>query len=398
MHLPAGLIKHANTLRKKATARQLRYLFAILVLAPVPWLRRRYSAYSRHRYLRSGEVPHVFDQEIAAALPLTETEQGYLEQFRNKTEVFHGGNELGLRHRVTAYRLTDCEILPRSFSVVHHPSERIQLCPDWRLERNVVRPFRPRSISHESGLVISMRQGPHYFHFLLDRLVMLHRVLSEVPEVRSATVLLGEKIAPYQRAGYDIVKREYPELQLRTVRDDEKVVCDQLIMACRDGHHSVINVFADTEGLRHVGRSYREHYRVGDCKPQRLILLSRKQQKLRRLLNEDELFARLAPLGFELVVPENLPHDQQVALFASARVVIGGCGAALTNLVFCQPGGLLVELCPIGLHEPFWFALAMQVRLKHRFVGGQDIRLYDAFTVDIEQILAILQQEIGLSA
>lgn len=386
------LMRLARTLRKKATVRHLRYLLVIALLGRVPALRRRYSAYFKARHLTPAAKECVFDFENQTDLRLSTPDIAYLRPFADFLGEVLRPDELTLSSHFAAYRLANSAILPRSFSVVHLPSESIQLCPDWRAERNLIKASRPRVPLHVAGAVISMRKGQHYFHFLLDQLVMLHTLLANVVEARSATILLSKGIAPYQQASYEILKQEYPTLQFLSVGDDEKVTSDELFMTCQDTGRKYLNVFADRDALRHIGEGFRAYYKVDKKPPHRLLLISRNRQKLRKLLNENELFGKLAPLGFEFVEPETLPHVNQVELFSSARLIVSACGSALTNLVFCQPGGTLITVCPEGRHEPFWFALALQMGLAHRFVSGYDLQLYDAFRVDTDRVLALVKE------
>ena len=62
------------------------------------------------------------------------------------------------------------------------------------------------------------------------------------------------------------------------------------------------------------------------------------------MLNENELFAALAPLGFESIVPGEMSVAEQIATFSSARSIVGAHGAALTNMIFAPPGATIVEL------------------------------------------------------
>lgn len=78
--------------------------------------------------------------------------------------------------------------------------------------------------------------------------------------------------------------------------------------------------------------------------PTRKIYLTRKHANRRKLLNEEELLRVLERQGFEEVVPEKLSVSEQAALFHESKWVVGLYGAALCNVVFCQPGSVLVEL------------------------------------------------------
>lgn len=74
------------------------------------------------------------------------------------------------------------------------------------------------------------------------------------------------------------------------------------------------------------------------------LLISRRKAARRRIVNEKQLWDNLKPLGFQEVVLEDYSIREQARLFASAKVIVGTHGAALTNLVFCSPNTQVVEL------------------------------------------------------
>lgn len=65
------------------------------------------------------------------------------------------------------------------------------------------------------------------------------------------------------------------------------------------------------------------------------IFVSRRGTNHRRF-NEDEVFEILERRGFKKVYPQELTIEEQVSLFNGAEWIIGGSGAALTNLLFCS--------------------------------------------------------------
>lgn len=76
----------------------------------------------------------------------------------------------------------------------------------------------------------------------------------------------------------------------------------------------------------------------------RKLYITRSDAPMRRLVNEDALMDRLAPLGFERVSLSGMAVREQIQLFASASVIIGPHGAGLANVVFCEPETLVIEL------------------------------------------------------
>lgn len=75
------------------------------------------------------------------------------------------------------------------------------------------------------------------------------------------------------------------------------------------------------------------------------IFITRKNTN-KRNFNEDDVFSILEPYGFVKIAPEEFSIENQINLFYNAQWIVGGSGAALTNLLFCQPNCNIV--CIIG--------------------------------------------------
>ena len=80
------------------------------------------------------------------------------------------------------------------------------------------------------------------------------------------------------------------------------------------------------------------------------IYLSRKNAIYRRILNEEELIALLDSFGFTSFCLETLSLLEQIDLFSQAKVIVAPHGAALTNLIFCNPGVKVIEIFAPSYH------------------------------------------------
>ncbi len=76
----------------------------------------------------------------------------------------------------------------------------------------------------------------------------------------------------------------------------------------------------------------------------RRFYIARRASLNRRLINEDEVIAALARMGFVAIELERLSLAEQIALFSHAEVVVAPHGAGLANLVYAAPGCRLIEL------------------------------------------------------
>lgn len=82
--------------------------------------------------------------------------------------------------------------------------------------------------------------------------------------------------------------------------------------------------------------------------PVERIYLSRRRLSLKQLTrviaNEILVEKLFRQAGFTVIYPEEVPFEDQLALYANARVVAGPSGSALHNSLFMRPGAKLIEL------------------------------------------------------
>ena len=71
---------------------------------------------------------------------------------------------------------------------------------------------------------------------------------------------------------------------------------------------------------------------------------ARRGASSRVLINEAEVAAAMADLGFDVFEPEAHAPAEQVAAFASADIVVGPAGSGMFNTVFCRPGTKVIDM------------------------------------------------------
>lgn len=106
------------------------------------------------------------------------------------------------------------------------------------------------------------------------------------------------------------------------------------------------------------------------------IYISRRNAKVRRFINEDEISAFLEKLGFKTVILETLSIQQQITLMTRAKTIIAPHGAGLTNTLFCQPGSQLLEIfSPRYVPDCYWI-ISNQVGLDYYYLIGDNGGIY----------------------
>ena len=130
-----------------------------------------------------------------------------------------------------------------------------------------------------------------------------------------------------EAAGIPIDRCEFIDINT-TVVD-----CDRLLMPTFDRLASELH-----PDLMNIHRRMREQYAPG-ARPERDIFITRSAWGgSRELVNRAEIEAIATEAGFEMVSPEKLSFVDQIALFASARTVVGETGSGMHSTLFSHPG------------------------------------------------------------
>lgn len=98
------------------------------------------------------------------------------------------------------------------------------------------------------------------------------------------------------------------------------------------------------------------------------IFISRKDAGVRRMINEDEVFALFEPLGFYRYELGKLTVLEQIALFNQAEVVVAAHGSGLINLMFCNKDVHVYEIFQ-GRGDCTFYYLALMCGLRHTSVS-----------------------------
>lgn len=224
------------------------------------------------------------------------------------------------------------KILPESFAFPYHLDE-------WRY-RSVFKFlvanyfFRRRRKIEREVLWITDYWSTEYYHWLTDVLTRLF-----VVRERLSDLLL---VLPGKYEQREVVKsslKAFGVTNVDFIRPDEFVECRNLVMP---SHTAPSGHFKD-EAIRGVRDVLLSVY--GDARAsQERIYISRRRAAKRWIVNEDEVTSVLRRFGFETIYAEELSFEQQVQICSRARYIVSNHGAGLTNIIFMQNGGSVLEL------------------------------------------------------
>lgn len=121
------------------------------------------------------------------------------------------------------------------------------------------------------------------------------------------------------------------------------------------------------------------------------LYISRSGARFRKILNEGEVVSWATRNGFDVIRNEELDLAGQIDAFSGASVVLGIHGAGLTDAMFINQKGTLVEICKREKNHAYWH-LADSVGIRYRYYHGtpdSDRSLFGegcSLTVDLDRL------------
>ena len=129
-----------------------------------------------------------------------------------------------------------------------------------------------------------------------------------------------------------------------------------------------------------------------------LVYVSREKASSRRVFNENKVFDELSKLNFVKVCPEDMTLTDQIRLFNHARFIIGGSGAAFTNLIFCSKGCNIIILTNYKFPISIFSTISYYLHLNLVYLTDEtlDLRmmksLHDRFNINTDHLTRLILQ------
>lgn len=126
----------------------------------------------------------------------------------------------------------------------------------------------------------------------------------------------------------------------------------------------------------------------------------RRNSTYRNLLNQDVIEKILIENGFTSIDPGCLSVEEQINIFRQASIIVGPSGAAMTNMLWCQPHTKIIVLHSDHPYKkyPYWDALARVAEAEIRYLAGPRantvtdyFEVHDDYTINVDELLTIIQ-------
>jgi hypothetical protein len=252
----------------------------------------------------------------------------------------------------------------------------------------------------KEGVFLSCGHDENYFHWLVECLPKL-LFIDDLKLFKDAPLLIPAGLHRNLAAALDrinINNRQLICIEPNSACQVDRLICPSALSRIVDRYEGS-PVFNVDIVLSHKWISGVANLLKGNTnynkKPWRRLFLTRKKG-LRSLGNREQVESMLFERGFEIIEVDGMSLDAQIELFSQASMIVAPTGAALTNLLFCQPGTKVIIF--MSNHEVtnfyFWPNLAAIVNLDVKIIAGQRLfnltnywSVHDDYVVDAELVL-----------
>jgi capsular polysaccharide biosynthesis protein len=225
--------------------------------------------------------------------------------------------------------------------------------------------------------VVDQWGGTGYYHWFLDALTHLIMLPDLPPDTRV--------IVPPRLDSYQMDTLRWLGLQDRIRPTGEKhLLVENYYFCSPTSMTGCYNPF----GVRFLRRSFLSRADKAYAGPRRFYL--RRVGKARPITNEGEVLEFFRKRGWDILDIEPLTQAQKIQLFAQAEMICAPHGAGLTNLLWCQPGCKVLELCASTFLNGVFEGLAQCVEADYRYLVFKADAAYRS-SVDLKAVATALE-------
>jgi hypothetical protein len=297
--------------------------------------------------------------------------------------------------RSLLFRIDHCIVSGHTMMVLDRTGGTVLALGSGPANWNEAKPKLLKRRAAPDGAFFTLTCNGHFYHFFANDVVpLLYYLRRHGPDIGLLHIVTRPDFPPFVQDTLRAICAAHDNVRILELDRTERLVDVPALWLSR---------YADTREWMPVTRAQADelgvmlaaYHQLPDAgEPDRLLFVSRGSTRLRRLENEAELMAELMEFGFEFFVPKADDHKAQIETFRSARIVVAVHGAALTNLLFCRPGTLVVELFPANHVKSTYCWLANRLGLRYRAVTGLSGDYLQGFPIKVRDVLAEVEAEL----
>lgn len=226
-----------------------------------------------------------------------------------------------------------------------------------------------RKISSKNCIVLwSHNWGGGYYDYLFyiyAKLLRIREVIGE-KEYQRSVVLYPIFGKPFEKEFWEIAGlKENQVLDVRSNRVEA------------ENHYFANNekwLYPNMRDIENLRRLFLSHS-INKSSEFKCIYISRKHK--RKLIEEDEIIEVLQEFGFKIIEDKVRTVKEQMEIYSSADFILGPHGASFSNILWCRPNTVLIELFSNQYYPPYFKYLASMLGLKYYAIIENNVRVSD---------------------
>lgn len=387
--------RRKGALRRKLNVRWLRWSASRALVSAAPALKRRINFYGEGVALEDAADALLWRDETVIDRPLRPEQAVFVE-----TRCGPNDGPADPGYWRAPWRFVDEHFLVKDAWMLGHTGRLVDgagrgVITGWGAPENWNRDRATwlGSAAPIDAVAVPVRSFKSYFHFFMDVAVPLTAYFESgrAPD-RPHVLVVAPNERPFVTATLAALAARYGA-SIRNLPAGQKVRCAEAVSfrrqsPCSDWFPITPATAAALRAalIAHVRPETPEH--LGPK-----LHLRRGREKLRNLENADALDALAEARGFRAFTPSSDNFAEQIIRAQAARAVLAVHGAALTNLIFAEPGARVVEIFSGDFCKSVYLALCQMLGHSHVGSVGGAGDYHQNFAADLEDVAAALDGE-----
>lgn len=243
-------------------------------------------------------------------------------------------------------------------------------------------------------LVVHNNYYDNYYHWVLEIFFRLYLVKDYLKDHALVLPKTSYKFQNQMLSLLDIKEEQIIRLNPQFLIKAKEIITPQYLASYGNYEPKLLTQFANW-----ILSKQKE--KINSQEISQNIYITRKKANYRKIDNEELLINQLTALNFIIKDLEDLDLYSQIALFNNAKLIVAPHGAGLTNLIYCKPQTLIVELLPEDYTHTCFYNLANVFNLDYYYVIGEStnkskkLKPYQFnMRINIEDLINLLKIEI----
>lgn len=289
-------------------------------------------------------------------------------------------------------------IVPHSYFSPYLPAatKELLLCLYYR-------PAQPISISRAISLLKDHSQN--YYHWLLECLPRAILTLRQTDWAEDAPLLIDADLPAQFIESLRVLSPTRKHISIpQGLRQPVQELYFPSVLSPTHDYYGTSPRAADfliaPEAVALLRESFLHHAPSGTSEQtQQFIYVARSGSTHRLIMNESEVISALEEMGFTIVFPGRLSFVEQIALFASAKIIVGPTGAAMANIVFANSRCKIAVLAPVTLNANYYLFAQIAQYLDQQivYIGGKPSAtsdLHSHYHIDVHVLQMLIKEYI----